>query len=132
MNSETNDRDKGTKFWFGFFLGGLIGAGLLFFLGTKEGRQAKKKLEQRGKDLIRELEEKIKEFEDVGKNIIKEGEDIKKEVAKQIENKRENLSKEAGERISQALERVEQIQTSSAKKTSDLRKRFFKNLPKKK
>lgn len=53
--NENGHRDG--KFWAGFFLGGLLGAVTLFFLGTKDGKKAKKILQ----DKIEETAENITE-----------------------------------------------------------------------
>ncbi|KKW09906.1 MAG: hypothetical protein UY49_C0036G0008 [Microgenomates group bacterium GW2011_GWC1_49_7] len=55
------------KFMVGFFIGGLVGALVIFFLGTKEGKKAGRFLRQKGEDVIDELEDKVEELEKKGK-----------------------------------------------------------------
>ena len=56
------------NFWFGFLIGGIVGAGGLFLFGTKKGRRLLKKilesaeeLEESLPEIINEVEEKIEE-----------------------------------------------------------------------
>ena len=58
-----SEEHRDGKFWFGFFMGGLIGAIVLFFLGTKEGKRTGKLLEDKGKDLLDDLEGKLEDLE---------------------------------------------------------------------
>ncbi|MBI4066469.1 YtxH domain-containing protein, partial [Candidatus Gottesmanbacteria bacterium] len=76
MNNERHDN----RFWFGFFIGGLLGAILLFFMGTKEGKKTGKLLEDKGNDLLDELQEKLEEMEKRGKELVKQGEELKGQV----------------------------------------------------
>ncbi len=119
------------KFLFGFFIGGLIGALIIFFLGTKEGKRAGRQLERRGKDIFDELEERLDELESKGRDLVRQGEKIKEHVMDTIEEKKEEMSESAVERIDSALAHLEELQQQGAETTSALRKRF-KNLPKRK
>jgi len=119
------------KFWVGFFVGGLLGAMTLFFLGTKEGKKTGKLLEEKGKDFIDELEQKLKDLEQKGKELAKQGEVIKEQVIEQIEDKREQLSHETTKKLDTALAHIEALQEHGRETTADLRKKLFKNLPKK-
>ncbi len=112
----TSDNHHDKRFWFGFFLGGLLGALLLFFMGTKEG---KKKRE----DLLDALEEKIDEIEKRGKR-------LKEDVVEEIKEKKEDVTEAAVEKLDTALAHIEKLQEASAETTRQLRHRFFKNLPK--
>lgn len=67
------------NFWSGFLLGGILGAGCLFLLGTKKGRQILKKmiksaeeLEESLAEIIGDLEEKIEENQKKMENKIAE------------------------------------------------------------
>lgn len=111
------------RFMLGFFVGGLLGAIVLFFLGTKEGRKAGKLLERKGKDVLTDLEEKLEDLEKKGKEIVKQGEEL-------VEGKSE-LGQEITERLDSALAHIEEIQERGRETTAGLRKKLFKNLPKK-
>ncbi|MEK7119142.1 MAG: YtxH domain-containing protein [Patescibacteria group bacterium] len=109
----SDDRQSGGKFLFGFFIGGLIGALTIFFLGTKEGKKTGKLLKDKGEELIDDVQEKISELEKKGKELVKEGEDT------------------AAEKLESALAHIEALQEHGRQTTANLRKRIFKNLPKK-
>lgn len=104
MNNEKHDN----RFWFGFFIGGLLGAILLFFMGTKEGKKTGKALEDKGKDLLEEFQDKVEE----------------------IKEKKEDLTDSAVEKMDTALAQIEKLQEQSVETTKHIRQRFFKNLPK--
>lgn len=119
------------KFWFGFFLGGLLGALILFFMGTKEGKKTGKLLEDKGHDLLDELQEKLEEMEKRGKQLVQQGEELKEQVIDEIKEKKEDLSDAAAEKLDTALAHIEKLQEQSVETTKHIRQRFFKNLPKK-
>lgn len=127
----SEDHGRDSRFWFGFFLGGLLGALIIFFLGTKEGKKVKRELEEKGKDLLDELEEKVDDLKDQGREFMKKGEELKEQVVESLGEKKEELVGEAVARLDTALENLEELQKKSAAATADLRKRFFRNLPKK-
>ena len=119
------------KFLFGFFIGGLLGALVIFFLGTKEGKKAGRDLERKGKDILDELEDRLDELQTKGKDLVRQGEKIKEHMMDTIEDKKEEMSESAVERIDTALAHLEELQQQGAETTATLRKRF-KNLPKRK
>lgn len=117
------------KFIFGFFLGGVIGALIIFFLGTKEGKKLEKKLQVRGKDVLDDLEDKLEELEASGKDLVKKGEAMKEHVMDTLEEKKEEMTDATVEKIDSALAHIEALQNRSAETTKDLRKKFT-NIPK--
>lgn len=125
-----SDHNHDGKFMFGFFLGGLIGALIIFFLGTKEGKKAEKLLESRGKDILDDLEDKLDELQKKGKDFVRQGEALKEQVMDTLEEKKEEMTDTAVEKIGTALERMEELQQKGVETTANLRKKF-KNLPKK-
>ena len=46
MSEDTHNHGADTKFLFGFFLGGILGAIIIFLVGTKEGKKTTKILEK--------------------------------------------------------------------------------------
>ena len=113
MNEERHDN----RFWFGFFIGGLIGAAIIVLLGTKEGKKIEKLLEKKGKEALGDLEEKI--------------EDIKEQVVEEVKEKKEEITEVATEKLDETLSHIESLQQQGLHNTQKLR-RAFKNLPKKK
>lgn len=122
---------KDGKFLLGFFVGGLLGALIIFFLGTKEGKKAGKILEDRSRNLLSELEDKLTEFEKKGKDLVREGEQLKEQVVEQLEERREEFTHETTKKLDTALAHIEALQEHGRETTSSLRKRLFKNIPKK-
>jgi gas vesicle protein len=118
------------KFLAGFFIGGLIGALIIFFLGTKEGKKAKILLEKRGKDVIDDLEDEIEVLEQKGKELAKHGEVVKDQVIEKLEDTSEELTESATRKLDSALAHIEEIQEHGRETTASIRKRLFKNLPK--
>jgi gas vesicle protein len=104
----------------GFFLGGLLGAFVIFFLGTKEGKKAGKLLERKGRDVLDDLEEKLVDIEKKSK-----------EVVEAIAENKEDISENVTEKLDSALAHIEEIQERGRETTAGLRKKLFKNLPKK-
>lgn len=131
--NENSQSHHGTdiKFLAGFFIGGLVGALTIFFLGTKEGKKAGKFLQQKGENVLGELEDQVEELEQKGKDLLKHGEEIKEQVMEKIEDKSEELSETATRKLDSALAHIEEIQEHGRETTASIRKRLFKNIPKK-
>lgn len=133
MNKEVSMSDNNNsdgKFLFGFFIGGLIGALIIFFLGTKEGKKTGKLLESKGRDLFDDLEEKLDELQEKGKELVRQGEAMKEKVLDSLDEKKDEVTEAAAEKIDMALAHIEKMQQQGAETTATLRKKF-KNLPKK-
>lgn len=120
-----NNDHRDNRFWFGFFIGGLLGAILLFFMGTKEGKKTGKVLEEKGKDLLEELQDKLEEME-------KKGKELKEQFVGEVKEKKEDLGDAAAEKLDTALAQIEKLQEQSVETTKHIRQRFFKNIPKRK
>ena len=118
------------KFFFGLFLGGLIGALTIFFFGTPEGKKTGKAIGKKGRELLSDVEDRVDELKEQGRELLKEGEELKEELKSQIMDKKEELTAEAVSRIDKALESVESLQQKGIETTANLR-RQFKNVPKK-
>jgi gas vesicle protein len=119
------------RFMLGFFLGGLLGALVIFFLGTKEGKKAGKLIGHRSKDILDDLEEKLEDLEKKGKEIVKQGEALKDDVVESIAENKSEITQEVTERLDSALAHIEEIQERGRDTTAGLRKKIFKNIPKK-
>ena len=119
------------KFLFGFFIGGLIGALVIFSLGTKEGKKTGKLIEDKGRDVLDELEERLDELQSKGKELVRQGEAMKEKVLDSMSDKKDEVTEAAAEKIDMALAHIQEMQQKGAETTATLRKQF-KNLPKKK
>lgn len=129
--SDEHGHGTDIKFLAGFFIGGLLGAATIFFVGTKEGKKAAKMLRSKGEEVMGELEDQVEELEQKGKELVKQGEDIKEQVMEKLEDKSEELSETATKKLDSALAHIEELQEQGLGTTTSLRKRLFKNLPKK-
>lgn len=121
--SENEHHHGDFRFFLGFFIGGLIGAVVIFLLGTKEGKKTGRLLEEKGKDILDDLQDKVGELE-------KKSKEIKEEVVDRLMDKKEELTQSASERLDDALAHIEKMQEQGRETTAQLRKNFFKNLPK--
>jgi gas vesicle protein len=128
----SEEKNSNAKFFIGVVLGGIIGAIILFLMGTKDGKKTRKELEHKGRELLDDLHEKLDEIEEQGRELAEKGEKLKKHLEEEIEDKKEYLTDEATERVDQVLAKVEAIQEKGLVGTTNLRKKLFKNLPKKK
>jgi len=128
--NDSGDRND-MKFFMGLIVGGLVGAGAVFLLGTKEGKKVQKMIREKGEDLVEDVGDQIAEFEKKGKELAKQGEALKEQFVEQIEEKKEDLTVEATKKLDEALANIEDIQEKGLSTTATLRKRLFKNLPKK-
>jgi gas vesicle protein len=126
-----NNDHKDNRFWFGFFIGGLIGAGIIVLLGTKELKKIEKLLEKKGKEAIGDLEKKVEDLKEKGEELIQKGEILKDQVVEQVIEKKDELTEVATEKLENTLSHIELIQQQGLQNTQKLR-RAFKNLPKKK
>lgn len=115
----------------GFFVGGILGALIIFFLGTKEGKKARKAIEEKGQDALDDVMVKLDEFQEKGKDLVREGEELKEKVVDQLETQKEKLTEDTAQKLDTALSHIEAIQERGRQTTAGIRKRLFKNTPKK-
>jgi gas vesicle protein len=123
-----NERNE--KFWFGFFLGGLLGALTLFFIGTKEGKKAGKQIKDKGGDLIDTIQDRLEELKKRGKELAEQGEELKETVEEQVQEKKVSITEDAKDKIDTVLAKIEELQERGRQVTETIRKEF-KNIPKK-
>lgn len=129
-NMSDNHNNDG-KFLFGFFIGGLIGALIIFFLGTKEGKKTGKMLENKSRDLLDDFEEKLDALQEKGKELVRQGEEMKEKVIDTLDGKKDEVTQAAADKIDIALAHIQEMQQKGAETTATLRKQF-RNIPKKK
>lgn len=124
--------NQDASFWFGLFLGGLIGGILIYLLGTKEGRKLSEELQGKGEGWLAEIEKKLLELEKHGGSLVEKGQELKEQILDKAESTKEHLSDEAVAKVDKALEHIEKLQERGRNTTSAIRKRLFKNTPKSK
>ena len=148
---ETHHHDN--QFWIGLFLGGLLGALLILFLGTEKGKKLAKKLQEEGLDFlddakesfdekkeaighqvvmqVEELKEKGADLLEEGRELLDEGKTLEEELAKKVIDKKNEVTQEVVAEADAALAHIEKLQERGRQTTQDLRRRLFKNIPKK-
>lgn len=114
------------QFWFGFFAGGILGAFLIFILGTKEGKKLAKKLEEKAELVEEDLEQKIGKLEKKGQELLSEAEAMKDKVTTVIEDKKQSTSDELIKKMDETFSRIENIQKKGVALTEEVHKKFFK------
>lgn len=117
---------KGGKFWFGFFLGGLIGAFIIFILGTKEGKKLADKLLEQAEDYEEELEEKVEKLQQRGEALLAETEKVKEKITKEVETGKKAVSQALVSKMDQALTTIEDLGKKGVAITQDVHHRYFR------
>jgi gas vesicle protein len=130
MNNASQEHGPDAKFLLGFFFGGILGAIIIFLVGTKEGKKTTKILEKKGKDFVDDLEDRLVDLEKQGQELAKKSEEIKEQVVETLEEKKETITTEASSKLDNALAHIEALQEHGRETTASLRKRLFKNAPK--
>ncbi|RJR16291.1 hypothetical protein C4579_00440 [Candidatus Microgenomates bacterium] len=122
-------------FWIGLFLGGVIGALIIVLMGTDKGKKLLRQLQDDSEDFFEhkrsDIEKKVAQLEQKGAELIEQGKAIQEEVMDSVRETKSEVSKDAAERVDEALSHIEALQERGRKNTADLRKRLFKNIPKK-
>jgi len=98
-----NDNEKSNNgFWAGLFIGGLVGAGITYFLSSEDKEEARKILKEKAKDFFDNLT-------DFGEDLYKKGEKIEKRVEKRVSSAMDDAVEDAGEIVVDAQERAKAI-----------------------
>ncbi len=142
-----------TQFWIGLFLGGLIGALIIVLMGTEKGRKLAKKLQEEGLDLwedakdklekekeviqdrvvmkVEEVEEKGAQLIERGKEFLEEGKELEKKIVEKAGETKDDVASKAVVQADATLAHIEALQERGRQTTAELRRRLFKNIPKK-
>ena len=127
MNNTDHTHEKqGNFFWFGFFLGGLIGAFVIFILGTKEGKKLAEKLEEKGELFEEDIEEKVAKLQKKGEDLFKEAASVKKKVLKEIDEKKEEASDSLISKMDDAFTKITDLQKKGVELTEEVHQKYFK------
>lgn len=117
---------KGGNFWLGFFLGGLVGAFVLFLMGTKEGKKLLARFIEEAESYEEDLEEKVSNLQKKGEALLQEAQEVKNHVIENVEEGKKNISEMLISRLDQALTKIEDVQKQGATITEELHHRYFK------
>jgi len=124
--SECGGKESGGNFWLGFFLGGLVGAFIIFVLGTKEGRKIAEKLVEQAEIYEEELEEKVAKLQKHGENLLEEAKAVKEKVAKEAAGGKKSISNKLVSKMDETLSKIEDIQKKGVELTREVHRNYFK------
>lgn len=119
-----DNRGQNFGFWFGLFLGGLLGALTIFFLGTKEGKKTAKRLLEKGEEVFGEIEQELGELQEKGKELVKKTEEVKEKIKEKVEGKKEGVETAVAERADAALNKMEEVQKQALATTQEVHSYF--------
>ncbi|KKS45079.1 hypothetical protein A3J20_01065 [Candidatus Gottesmanbacteria bacterium RIFCSPLOWO2_02_FULL_42_29] len=122
----TNENSKPGNFWFGFFIGGLVGAFTIFLLGTKEGKRLAEKLREKGEEYEEGLEEKVAGLQKKGEEFLSEATRVKEKIVKEFDEKKKEATEDLVSKMDATFSRLEELQKKGIELTEDVHKRHFK------
>ena len=115
------------KFSLGLFLGGLIGAAIIFILGTKEGKKLAENFVEKTEDFEKDLEVRVKKLRSKGEDLIKDAENIKIKLEKRIQEGKQTTSSILVSKIGESLKKLEEVQRKGISLTQELRDKYLKS-----
>lgn len=101
------EKKNKSGFWVGFLLGGLLGAGLIALMGTKEGRRTALKLRNRINNYLGEAEEMI---EEKGEAVRQKVHDLKNEALEKLEAVKGKLVCQTDEKLARLKKETDKIE----------------------
>lgn len=113
-----NENNNG-NFWFGFFLGGLLGAFIIYLLGTKEGKKKLEKVIEQAETYGEELEEKVS-------SVKRKSDNMEEEVISMGGYMKNSVKDKFTSRMDQALSKFEDLQKKGIILTKDAHRKFFR------
>ena len=102
----------------GFVLGALAGVVAFFLLGTKKGREIKKRLQEKGGFSFKNLDELLKDFEEKGREFKEKA----SAVTQQLEEKTQTASQAVAQEAQKELDHIQKLQNQGR----TIAKRFFR------
>lgn len=121
-----NTKEHGGHFWFGLFLGGLVGGFIIFLLGTKEGKKLIERLIEKTEMYEEELEEKIEQLQQKGEDLAQEVQEVKEKVARKVKEEKNKASETVVSKMDAALSKLEDIQKKGVEVTEEFHRNYFK------
>jgi len=121
-----NGKEQNGNFWFGFFFGGLIGAFIIFILGTREGKKLAKKLGDRVEDYEEDLEQKVAKLQRQGEDFLEQAKDVKARISEGLVDQKQEIAENIISKVDQTLTNIEEIQKKGVDLTEEIHNRYFK------
>lgn len=118
------------------FLSGLVwgvflGIAAFVFFETEKGKKIKERLKEEGDDLLEELPEIIDRLEEKGEEFVAQVSKLEKDVEEKASEVKADLTTDVGEKLDSSLGHIEALQEHGREITAGVRRRLFKNIPKK-
>jgi len=111
MNEDNAENNSG--FWIGLIAGGLLGAGISYFLSFENKEEAKKKLLQKGRWLL-------ENFEDIGEEIGERGKEIGSKAVERIAEVKQEVEEKVQDLPVIAQEAVENVQKAAEEAVANI------------
>lgn len=121
-----NEKQGSGNFWIGFFLGGIVGALIIFLMGTREGKKLADKLLEQAELYEEELEEKVAAIQKKGEELLSEVRDVKEKVVKRVEEGKSAATDTLVTKMDHALTKIEDIQKKGVALTEEMHHHYFK------
>lgn len=119
-----SDRDN-HDFLIGLTLGTLIGAGVVYLFGTKDGERTRLSWYKKGEDTLKNLDGVLDSLEEKGEAVKKGAEKITAKIANQTKNFKKEVAADTVESLDETLASIEDLQEKGRQATSNLRKKYF-------
>lgn len=126
-----NEKGSSNNFWVGFFLGGLVGAFIIFLMGTKQGKKLADQLVEEGEIYEEELEQKVATLQKKGEELLQEAKNVKNKVIKEVKTGKKEVTDNLMTKMDEALTKIEDIQKKGVEITSEVHHHYFKRNGKK-
>ncbi len=121
------NNDKGSNnFWVGFFLGGLVGAFIIFLMGTKQGKKLADQLMEEAESYEEELEEKVAKLQKKGEEFLAEAKDVKEKIVKEVVDGKKEVTEGLVTKMDEALTKLEDVQKKGVAMTEEVHHHYFK------
>lgn len=119
------------NFWVGFFLGGLVGAFIIFLMGTNKGKKIAEQLMEEVENYEEELEQKVANLHKKGEELLVEATNMKNKIINDVETSKKEVTDRLVNKMDTALTKIEDIQRKGVEITSEVHHRYFKKNGKK-
>ena len=135
MDNNQKHSQVDNTFWVGLFLGGLIGAMMIVILGTEKGKKLAEKLTEEGWEWLDDAKDKVsqkkQQIQEKVKQLSTQGKALEEQIETRINDTKSELTEKTLQQADNALAHIEQLQERGRRSTAEIRKRLFKNIPKK-
>jgi len=115
----------------GLLWGILLTIGALIFFETERGQKLKKKLKEEEIDLLEDLPGLIDKLEEKSEEWVNEASNLEKDLKEKTVEVGQSLAEEVGEKLDVSLGHIAALQEHGREITGGLKRRLFKNIPKK-